>query len=170
MSLTGTLGRPLTPALLGAALSTAWALPATAVAQEPDAKAPQSGQRLYQSACAGCHAADGTGLSESELGFETPMPDFTDCSFASREPDDDWFAVIHGGGPTRAFDRMMPAFGAALSDEEIEAILAYVRSFCTDASWPRGELNFPRAMFTEKAYPEDEAVWTTGVATTGRAR
>jgi hypothetical protein len=33
--------------------------------------------------------------------------------------------------------------------------------FCTDARWPRGELNLPRALFTEKAYPEDEAVITT---------
>lgn len=125
------------------------------------------GQQLYQSACAGCHGPDGTGLSRLQLGFDTPMPDFTDCSFATREPDADWFAVVHEGGPVRAFDRMMPAFGEALTEAEIQATLAYVRGFCTDASWPRGELNFPRAMFTEKAYPEDEAVWTTGVAVQG---
>jgi hypothetical protein len=62
---------------------------------------------------------------------------------------------------------MMPAFGEALSAEEIMAILAYVREFCGEADWPRGELNLPRAMFTEKAYPEDEAVWTTGVGGEG---
>jgi hypothetical protein len=95
------------------------------------------------------------------------VPDFTDCSFASREPDADWFAIAHDGGPVRAFDRMMPAFGEALSEEEIQAILGYVRTLCGDPSWPPGELNLPRAMFTEKAYPEDEAVWTTGVAAEG---
>lgn len=93
------------------------------------------------------------------------MRDFRACNFATREPDADWFAVTHDGGPARAFNRLMPAFGDALTDDEIQATLDYLRSLCTDASWPRGELNLPRAMFTEKAFPEDEAVWTTGVAT-----
>ncbi len=49
----------------------------------------------------------------------TPLPDFTDCSFATPEADADWIAVVHGGGPVRAFDRRMPAFGEALTDGEI---------------------------------------------------
>jgi hypothetical protein len=64
---------------------------------------------------------------------------------------------------------MMPAFSDAVSMEEIGKILDYVRSFCVDDNWPRGELNLPRPMITEKAYPEDEIVWTTGVATEGGA-
>jgi hypothetical protein len=58
----------------------------------------------------------------------------------------------------RAFDTTMPAFGEAFSEDEIQAILNYVRTFCNDTRWPRGELNLPRALFTEKAFPEDEAV------------
>ena len=90
-----------------------------------------------------------------------PLPDFTDCDFAAREPDSDWYAIAHRGGPIRGFDRLMPAFGEALQPEEIAAALAHIRTFCADARWPRGELNLPRALFTEKAYPEDEAVITT---------
>ena len=67
---------------------------------------------LYTRACAACHGADGAGRSAEDVGFDTPLPDFTDCEFTSREPDPDWYAVIHQGGPVRAFDRMMPgAFG-----------------------------------------------------------
>jgi len=95
------------------------------------------------------------------LGFDVALPDFTDCDFAAREPNSDWYAIAHRGGPIRAFNRLMPAFGEALSTEELEAALAQLRAFCTDARWPRGELNLPRALFTEKAYPEDEAVITT---------
>ncbi len=65
---------------------------------------------------------------------------------------------MHNGGPTRAFSRMMPAFGDALSDEQIERVVGYVRTLCTDSAWPRGELNLPRALLTEKAFPEDEWV------------
>jgi hypothetical protein len=61
----------------------------------------------------------------------------------------------------RAFDRMMPAFGEALDAHEIDAILRHLRGFCDDDSWPRGEFNLPRPLYTEKAFPEDEAVVTT---------
>jgi hypothetical protein len=128
---------------------------------------PVEGQRnasmLYDAACAACHGNEGNGRSTAKLGFDIPMPDFTDCVFASREPDADWFAVIHDGGPTRAFDPMMPAFGEALSDEEMQRILDHIRTFCTDDRWPRGELNLPRPLVTGKAFPEDEAVVTVTV-------
>jgi mono/diheme cytochrome c family protein len=124
----------------------------------------KSGPELYQSACAACHGSDGKGLPEAVVGFRTPVPDFSDCSFATPEPDADWLAVVHGGGPMRAFDRMMPAFGDLLSDAEMQSIVGHVRTFCTSSHWPRGELNFPRALFTEKAFPENEAVWTVTVA------
>ncbi len=126
-----------------------------------------SDAELYTRACAACHGDDGRGRSEQEVGFDTPLPDFTDCSFASREPDPDWYAVIHEGGPVRAFDRMMPAFGDALGAVEIQAILGHVRKFCVNDAWPRGEFNLPRPLFTEKAYPEDEIVVTALVDAEG---
>ncbi|HMB74135.1 MAG TPA: c-type cytochrome, partial [Gammaproteobacteria bacterium] len=118
----------------------------------------QGAQERYNAACAACHGSDGRGRTATQLGFETSIPDFTDCDFAAREPDADWFAIIHDGGPVRGFVEMMPAFGLALDDDEIASILGHVRTFCTNADWPRGDLNMPRALFTEKAYPEDEAV------------
>lgn len=146
-------GRLELAAVLGVALS------GLANAQSPTSSLPE----LYASACAACHGADGRGRTQAELAFETPPPDFTDCSFASREPDPDWFAISHQGGPVRAFDRMMPAFGEALSGAEIRMILDHVRTFCEDDAWPRGEFNLPLPLFTEKAFPEDEAVYKVRV-------
>ncbi|MFW6201823.1 MAG: c-type cytochrome [Gemmatimonadota bacterium] len=149
--------------------------PARAAAQQPvesrDASyrpdAASAGERLYREACAACHGADGTGAPEALVGFDVPLPDFTDCGFATREPDADWIAVAHQGGPVRAFDRMMPAFGDALTVGELQRVMDYIRTLCDDDDWPRGELNLPRALVTEKAYPEDEAVFTTAIATEG---
>ena len=132
--------------------------------------AQETGAELYASACAACHGADGSGNTPAQLGFDLAIPDFTDCDFAAREPDADWFAVIHDGGPVRGFDRMMPAFGEALSGEQIQLILDHVRTQCTDAAWPPGEFNLPRPLFTEKAYPEDEAVITTSIQGEGQDR
>lgn len=134
-----------------------------AIADAPTAAA------IYRDACASCHGPDGTGMPRSHVGFDVPLPDFSDCSFATREPDSDWFAVTHAGGPARGFDRRMPAFGRALGDEDIARSLAHVRSFCDDAAWPRGELNLPRPLVTEKAYPEDEAVVAAGAQVEGAA-
>jgi hypothetical protein len=106
-------------------------------------------------------------MPRSAVGFDLALPDFTDCSFATVEQDADWLAVTHDGGPARAFDRRMPAFGEALSAAEMQRTVDHVRRFCADARWPRGELNLPRALVTEKAYPENETVLTTTFAASG---
>lgn len=107
-------------------------------------------------------------MPRTTIGFDVAIPDFTECSFATSEADADWIAIAHSGGPVRAFDRRMPAFGEALTIEQLSAILRYIRTFCNDDAWPRGELNMPRALVTEKAFPENEAVFTTSIATKGR--
>jgi mono/diheme cytochrome c family protein len=125
----------------------------------------RSGADLYRDACLACHGQDGRGAPRSVVGFAVPLPDFADCSFATREPDPDWLAIMHEGGPVRGFDRLMPAFGQALAQDELERTLAYVRGFCAERSWPPGDLNLPRPLVTEKAYPEDEAVLSTTIGT-----
>jgi hypothetical protein len=120
-----------------------------------------SGRELYEAACAACHGPDGRGADPNLLGFDTQIPDFTDCSFSTVEPDADWMAVSHDGGPARAFDRRMPAYGQAMTEAEPQRTLDYIRRFCAHTAWPRGELNLPRPLFTEKAFPENEAVLST---------
>jgi len=99
------------------------------------------------------------------VGLPVQPPDFTESSFASREPAADWAGVVTLGGPLRGFDRLMPAFGDALSREEIDLILEYVQTLYEDKSWPRGEFNLPLTLGTEKAFPEDEVVMKTTVGT-----
>jgi len=144
------------------------ALPVAAPADTPEADQPLSGADLYIKACANCHGADGRGAPPSLLAFEEQMPDFTDCDFASREPGADWVGVAYEGGPTRGFSEMMPAFGGVLTEAELELIIEHIQTFCQDKRWPSGDLNLPRALFTEKAFVEDEAVFTATVDTEGR--
>lgn len=131
----------------------------------PQAQPAKTGEQLYQAACVACHGLDGKGAPRSVVGFDTPLPDFSNCKFSTSEPDLDWLATIHLGGRVRALDQKMPAFGDALSDEEIERLVTYLHGFCTDRAWPRGDLNVPRALVTEKAFPENEAFIITAVPT-----
>jgi cbb3-type cytochrome c oxidase subunit III len=135
--------------------------------------AESTGEEIFKLACATCHALDGAGSPQSVVGFGLPLPnghtfpDFNDCPTNTVEPFADWIAVVTRGGPVRGLDRHMPAFGDALTAEQIERTVRYAGSFCRDTAWPRGDLNLPRAFFTEKAFPENETVWTTGVTSSG---
>jgi mono/diheme cytochrome c family protein len=141
-------------------------LAARAQAQTTEAlMARMSGAEIYRVACAQCHGADGRGALQAVVALPVAPPNFADCKVATAEPDADWHAVVWVGGPARAFSETMPAFGRALSDSEIQRALDHIRSFCGNRSnWPRGELNLPRPLVTEKAYPEDEVVLTTSYA------
>jgi hypothetical protein len=123
---------------------------------------------VYDQACAACHGADGAGAPPDAVAFDIPLPDFSDCTFATREPDADWLAVAHEGGPARAFHHFMPAFGGALTQEELLLALEHIRSFCPEPAWPRGDLNLPRPLVTSKAFPEDEVVLSTDIDREGQ--
>lgn len=125
----------------------------------------KNGERLYKSGCIVCHGANGTGAPQALTEFKRPdtFPDFSRCDQTTPEPNSTWKAIIVHGGPNRAFSQIMPAFGELLTSDQIDDLIAYLRTFCRNEHWARGELNLPRALITEKAFPEDEAVVSTAV-------
>ena len=133
----------------------------------PAARGLTSGQAIYQAGCAGCHGAHGEGAPETSTVFDRPstFPDFSDCPSSTPEQDIDWKATITQGGHGRGFSRIMPSFADELSSEQIVAVIAYMRTFCLSARYPRGELNLPRPLVTEKAFPESESIQTVAIAT-----
>src|SRR3989454_10591071 len=141
-------------------------IPAYLFAQTNELKL-DTGEEIYKAACIGCHGPNGKGQPETTLGFEKPpqFPDFSDCNGTTRERVSDWKATIHEGGPGRGFSEIMPSFAEALTLDQIDKVAKYLRTLCAEPVWPHGELNLPRALVTEKAFPEDEAVWTTGINT-----
>ena len=129
----------------------------------------ETGREIFEAACIGCHGPGATGQPPATLGFEPPatFPDFSDCNGSTRERTWDWRAIIHEGGPRRGFSEIMPSFGEALTLGQIDKVMAYLREQCPEPAWPLGELNLPRPLFTEKAFPEDEWVLQTSVNANG---
>lgn len=132
----------------------------------PDAK---NGERLFKTGCIACHGADGRGAPQESAGFARPdtFPDFTRCDQTTPEPNSAWKDIIVHGGPSRGFSQIMPAFGQLLTSDQIDDVISFLRTLCTNRHWARGELNLPRALITEKAYPEDEVVVSTALNARG---
>ena len=126
------------------------------------------GREVYAAACAACHGADGRGNPE----WENPVRPvaFTDCG-TTAEPTELWATIVRDGGASRGLSSVMPAFGEAYTDEEITAVVAYLRTFCEGADrYPPGDLNFRRLLKTGKAFPEVEVLLRVGHRPEGQGR
>jgi mono/diheme cytochrome c family protein len=95
----------------------------------PPTGAPQ-GQRLYYAFCAECHGVDGRGSWRAALFLLRPG-DLTDSAMRAHTDQYVFDIIKHGGAPIGRPG--MPAFGAQLSDTDIEAVVRYVRTL-TSAS------------------------------------
>ncbi len=79
--------------------------------------------------------------------------------FNSMEPSADWFMVTKHGGMPMGLSSQMPAYDGALSDEEIEAVVAFIKTLADTSEYPPGDLNLLRPIRTIKAFPENEALF-----------
>lgn len=125
-----------------------------------------SGQRIFAANCAVCHGASGRPDSDSPVvqAFETEPADLSDPLFNSREPAEDWFMVVKHGGEALGLSNQMPPHKNALSDEEINNVVAYIKTLANTERFPPGEMNLMLPVHTKKAFPEDEWVWRSRFA------
>lgn len=120
------------------------------------------GEAVYSTHCVSCHGSVGQPDPESALvkALGVVPANFSDKLFNSREPVSAWKTVVTHGGSALGFSEMMPAFGGALSESDIDAVLAYIKTgFGGADDYPDGDLNLYLPLRTKKAFPEDEWVW-----------
>ena len=91
-----------------------------------------------------------------------PVPieplDFTDCRLATAEPDADWELAISQGGPAVGLSSRCRRSAMCCPPNRCARSSRYLRGFCKETGWPTGNLNLPRPIFTEKAFPENEFI------------
>ena len=96
-----------------------------------------AGENNYNLICAHCHGYNGEGQLAStietsrQLGMDT-VPAQNASGHTWEHPDQLLVRVIKEGIQNPLSQYPMPAFGDSLSDEDIHAILAYIRLWWTD--------------------------------------
>jgi len=96
----------------------------------------EGGRRIYEKSCATCHGLAMEGApnwrQRSENG-RLPAPPLDATGNAWRRRDAELFAIVRDGAAAYPFGYSadMPAFGGELTDEDVSAVLAYVKS-----RWP----------------------------------
>jgi len=83
-------------------------------------------QRAYLRTCATCHGATGRGSWRATVFLIRPR-NLTDTKAMAQLSDEYLFNLIKHGGATIG-EPGMPAFGYHLTDDEIRALVAYVRT------------------------------------------
>lgn len=98
------------------------------------------GQKLYAQHCAACHGAKLEGQPDWRKRLPNgrlPAPPHGESGHTWHHPDGMIFAMIKQGlVPPHApkdYESDMPAFAGKLSDDEIRAVLAYLKSHWTSA-------------------------------------
>jgi mono/diheme cytochrome c family protein len=109
-----------------------------ALAQLADKETLQWGEGIYVQSCAECHGIDGEGqfpddpMKPDETG-RFGAPPHNGNGHTWHHDDDLILKTINGGGMGSADTFYpMPAFGDTLSQEDIGAVLAYIKSFWTE--------------------------------------
>lgn len=108
-----------------------------------------TGKRVYDAHCGSCHGAKLEGQPNWRQRLPNgrlPAPPHDTSGHTWHHPDAVLFGIVKEGlvpgkyaPPQHESD--MPAFGGSLSDEEIRAVLAYIKS-----TWPKRELAYQREM------------------------
>ena len=94
------------------------------------------GSEQFATRCSGCHGTDGRGISSAGT------PNFTNRDFQAKLSEQQIADTIRNGKSGR-----MPAFGKELSNEQISALVTYVRSFpASSASSPAAHLGLRPAI------------------------
>lgn len=80
----------------------------------------------WKANCAACHGADGTG--HTKAGRMAGVKDMSDAAYQKTFSDEQAMAQIKNGFKDDKGKQKMKAFGDKLNDDEIKALVTYVRS------------------------------------------
>ena len=85
----------------------------------------EMGEAIYGDRCASCHGDTGEGDGPAGVGMQPPPTDFTDIPLEPQRA----YLVTREGGRAMRLSAGMPAFRAALTEQELHDVTAYTLEF-----------------------------------------
>jgi mono/diheme cytochrome c family protein len=86
------------------------------------------GAKSYATYCASCHGATGDAQTPIGQALSPPPTRHDDGAYMGTLTDDYLFKVIKEGGMAVGKSPMMAPWGGSLSDEQIRAVVAFIRT------------------------------------------
>ena len=114
--------KPL-PYLFALALACLLLGPLTGHAQDAAA-----GKEVYEQYCALCHGPEGKGDGSLSANLDPKPRNHTDGTYMNTLSDEHLLSVVGGGGAAAGLSPIMPAWKDILSAQQIQDVVAFVRT------------------------------------------
>ncbi len=89
----------------------------------------EKGKAVYGKYCATCHGATGKGDGPAGKALNPKPPrDLTEKAYMATRSDDDLLTIVQKGGAAVGKSPMMPPWSPALKDDDIQDVVAFVRT------------------------------------------
>jgi mono/diheme cytochrome c family protein len=89
---------------------------------------PAKGKASFNQICASCHGPAGKGDGPAAAALNPKPRDLSDKGYVASLKDDYIKKIITQGGQAVGKSPLMPPMGGSLKDDDVENIIAYVRS------------------------------------------
>ena len=86
-------------------------------------------KKLYEMDCAICHGDKGDGKTDVAKDMALTLPDWTDPKTLAGKTDQELFGIIRNGK-----DKMPAEVEGRAKNDEVNALIAYIRTFATEAA------------------------------------
>ena len=86
------------------------------------------GKSLFDKNCVSCHGAGGKGDGVAAASLNPKPKDLTDKTLMAGLKDEQLIDAIKKGGGAVGKSPLMPPFGAALKDQDVQDVVAFIRS------------------------------------------
>ena len=90
--------------------------------------AGEDGKTAFNTYCSTCHGETGKGDGPASAALDPKPAAFASAGFFDSRPDDHLRKVIKEGGPAVGKSPLMAPWGAVLSDAQIDAVIAYIKT------------------------------------------
>jgi len=95
------------------------------------AQSATEGQKVYTTYCSSCHGDKGRGDGAAGKALPVKPADHTDGKLMNSFSDEFLINIISKGGAAVGKSSFMPAWGGVLKDDQLQDLLAYLRSIAS---------------------------------------